>query len=277
MLNGLDLFSGIGGITAALAPRVRPLAYCENDRYAIGVLLSRMASGDLPCAPIWDDIKTLDGEGLPAIDIIYGGFPCQDISCAGRGAGLDGERSGLFKEIIRLTAEIRPSFVFLENVSAITVRGLDTVLADLIRLGYDTRWTCLRASDVGAPHYRNRWWLLAYSNGSALADASSGRCRQAKSNTESMGQKISHADRSREDVAHAEEPAERAGFCASGPRGERSGRSGDGCGSREQWSIEPDVGRVVNGLPHRVDRLRCLGNAVVPLQAQTAFQILMGL
>src|SRR5216684_4770914 len=123
-MYGLDLFSGIGGITKALEGYVQPVAYCENDRYAQGVLLSRMANGDLPNAPIWSDILTLRGAMLPRTpEIIYGGFPCQDISVAGRGKGLDGERSGLFFEIIRLVGEIRPRFVFLENVAAITVRG----------------------------------------------------------------------------------------------------------------------------------------------------------
>src|SRR5690606_10421534 len=130
MLRGLDLFSGIGGLTLALAPWVRPVAYCENDRYATAVLLSRMRTGDLPCAPIWDDVRTLRGDMLPSVDIIYGGFPCQDISCAGRGAGLAGGRSGLFFEIARLARELRPRFVFLENVPAITTRGLGDVLGE---------------------------------------------------------------------------------------------------------------------------------------------------
>lgn len=121
MLNGLDLFSGIGGLTLALAPWVRPVAYCENDAYAQSVLLSRQACGDLPVAPIWDDVRTLTK--MPAVDIIYGGFPCQDISCAGLGAGLEGERSGLFFEVMRLVTEINPIFVFLENVPAIRMRG----------------------------------------------------------------------------------------------------------------------------------------------------------
>lgn len=92
MLNGLDLFSGIGGLTLALAPWVRPVAYCENDRYAQSVLLSRISSGDLPNAPIWDDVRTLKAWDIPNVDIVYGGFPCQDVSVAGARAGLDGER-----------------------------------------------------------------------------------------------------------------------------------------------------------------------------------------
>ena len=162
-MNGLDLFSGIGGITKALEGYVQPVAYCENDRYAQAVLLSRMASGDLPTAPIWDDVRTLDAKSLDSqIEIIYGGFPCQDISVAGRGAGLDAERSGLFFEIVRLVGEIRPRFVFLENVAVITVRGAERVVGEFCRLRYDCRWGILSAADVGANHQRERWWLMAY-------------------------------------------------------------------------------------------------------------------
>ena len=105
----------------------------------------------------------------PPVDIIYGGFPCQDISVAGHGAGLGGERSGLFFEIARLVGEIRPRFVFLENVSAITVRGAERVVGELCRLRYDCRWGVLSASDVGAHHERDRWWLLAHATGAVSA------------------------------------------------------------------------------------------------------------
>jgi len=161
-MNGLDLFSGIGGIGIGLSQSVRTVAYCEQDRYAQGVLLSRMRSGDIDAAPIWDDVTTLRGEMLPRIDIISGGFPCQDISVAGRGAGLEGKRSGLFYEICRLTRELRPRFVFLENVPAITVRGLDQVGLAFAEMGYDCRWTTISAASVGAPHKRERWFLLAH-------------------------------------------------------------------------------------------------------------------
>lgn len=161
-INGLDLFSGIGGITLALAPWVRPVAYCESDPYAQAVLISRMRSGDLPVAPIWDDVRTLQAHNLTQpIDIIYGGFPCQDISVAGTGKGLAGKRSGLFFEIVRLVEEIRPTFVFLENVPAIRTRGLSTVVQELSDRWYDCRWQTLSAQEVGAPHKRDRWFMLA--------------------------------------------------------------------------------------------------------------------
>lgn len=110
-MYGLDLFSGIGGLTKSLEGYVIPLAYCEIDAYARGVLLSRMHTRDIPLAPIWDDVSTLRGAMLPRVDIIYGGFPCQDISVAGRGEGLGGKRSGLFFEIVRLVKEKKTSFL----------------------------------------------------------------------------------------------------------------------------------------------------------------------
>jgi DNA (cytosine-5)-methyltransferase 1 len=237
-VNGLDLFSGIGGITLALSPWVRPVAYCENDRYAQAILLSRQASGDLPIAPIWDDIRTLTYSILPVvkIDIIYGGFPCQDISVAGLGAGLEGKRSGLFFEIVRLAKEIRPKFIFLENVSAIRTLGLSTVGKELARLGYDCRWDIVSAEEIGAPHLRRRWFLLA-----TLSNASSVQRKEIKWN-----------------------------------ESKRVLRK-NGNFKSEWWKSEPDVGRVAHGIPFRVDRLRGLGNSVVPLQARTAFKRLIGI
>lgn len=276
-LNGLDLFSGIGGITVALAPWVRPVAYCENDRYAAACLLSRMRDGSLPCAPIWDDVRTLRGEMLPSVDIIYGGFPCQDISAAGRGKGLAGERSGLFFEIMRLVDEIRPPFLFLENVPAITTRGLGAVAAEITKRGYDCRWTTLSAAEVGAPHLRKRWWLLAYADSERRGE------KEQQSDMERNAGELAQfrdgegaANGALEDVADAmrgrlsvAEPQERSRWHSSG---QRTCSSGGGW-----WSTEPDVGRVANGVLSRVDRLRGLGNAVVPQCAREAFKRLMGL
>jgi len=163
MLNGLDLFTGIGGITLALSEWVKPVAYCEIDPYCQSLLLQRMQEGNLPKAPIWDDVQTLPHSELPKIDIIYGGFPCQDISVAGIGKGLEGERSALFFEIVRLAKEIKPPFIFLENVSAIRGRGLNRVGEELAKLRYDCRWGIISAREIGARHSRKRWFLLAYS------------------------------------------------------------------------------------------------------------------
>jgi|WetSurMetagenome_2_1015567.scaffolds.fasta_scaffold73242_2 DNA (cytosine-5)-methyltransferase 1 len=247
-MYGLDLFSGIGGITKALESYVTPVAYCEIDRYARGVLLSRMADGELPTAPIWDDVTTLKGSMLPKIDIVYGGFPCQDISIAGNhwehcGKGLEGKRSGLFYQICRLAKETEASLIFLENVPAIRTRGLGRVVKELDSIGYDCRWGMLRASDIGARHKRKRWFLLAYSRSKRL----SGLQFKAK-------------------------PEE----------------SRDYNEARFTWSLcnsdtpIPDtiytrIIRMADGIPFGVDRVKSLGNAVVPYQAKEAFERLLGL
>lgn len=266
-MNGLDLFSGIGGLSIALKPWVRTVAYCERDRYAQAVLLSRMASGELDRAPIWDDVASLNGSMLPAIDIVFGGFPCQDISVAGRGDGLGGERSGLYTHIERLVEETKPTFVFLENVPAIRTRGLGRVVWGLSSLGYDCRWTVVSAASVGAPHKRDRWFLLAY------ADSKNIREQQGwGSGSDWERETQSGLNGAKESVANA---------CRSGLEGNNwqkpeYSKLTESFG-KKWWKVEPDVGRVVDGVPNRVDRIKCLGNAVVPLQAQTAFQILAGI
>lgn len=247
-LNGLDLFSGIAGNSLALGEWVNTVAYCEGDRHAQAVLLSRMREGIIPSRPIWDDVTTLQGGLLPGIDIIIGGFPCQDISVAGKGAGLSGERSGLFFEIVRLAKEIKPSFLFLENVPAIRTRGLDVVIQELTSIGYDLRWTMLSARDVGASHKRERWFCLAYSTNK--------RC-------------------DRETPKPFTSPREPK--CPITTKGDVKARSlARQAGGRERPS-ESSIRRVTDGIPQRLDRIKRLGNAVVPLQAREAFKALMGI
>lgn len=264
-MNGLDLFSGIGGIGLALSPWVRTIAYCENDRYAQAVLLSRMQSGDLEKAPIWDDVRTLSSKhiGVP-IDFISGGFPCQDISTAGRGAGLEGTRSGLFFEICRLIGELRPRFIFLENVPAIAVRGLDRVLLEFTALGYDTRWTTISASSVGACHQRKRWFLLAHSNRESLRIEHESELYKQENGVKSVSQQrlITYSHRAGLEGTNGEECIKKAELAKP------AGFGG--------WTTEPTVRGRNHGIPHRLDRLRCCGNSVVPLQAREAFKKLIG-
>ena len=262
-MNGLDLFSGIGGLTLALAPWVRPVAYCDVDGFSTATLLSSMRKSSLPAAPIWDDVRTLQKQNIPwKVDIIYGGFPCQDISFAGIGRGLEGERSGLFFEIVRLTCEIRPRFVFLENVSAITKRGLETVALEFAKIGYDCRWEIIPASRVGAKHRRKRWFLLAHSNshfnhqkkqkGIGLSKEVQG-FKWTKDSAPGNSSRASGTKRCRTMYRHAK------------AYGENKRKS------------KSRVGRTVDDVPYRMDRIRALGNAVVPEQAREAFKDLMGL
>jgi site-specific DNA-cytosine methylase len=165
-LNTFHLFSGAGGgILADLLLGHNPIGACEIEPYPRDVLLARQRDGILPAFPIWDDVCTLDGTPWRGtVDILCGGFPCQDISAAGKGAGITGERSGLWKEYARLIGEMRPRFVFAENSPLLRTRGLGVVLEDLAALGYNARWGVLGARDVGAPHKRDRMWVLAYAN-----------------------------------------------------------------------------------------------------------------
>ena len=162
-MNELELFAGAGGgILGGMLLGHRPVCAVEYDAYARSVLLARQADGTFPPFPVWDEVRTFRGEPWRGIvDVVSGGFPCQDISVAGTGAGIDGARSGLWREMARIIGEVRPRYVFVENSPALLTRGLGTVLGDLATLGFDARWTVLGASDVGAPHKRERIWILA--------------------------------------------------------------------------------------------------------------------
>ena len=176
MLTVLDLFSGIGGFSLGLERTggFRTVAFCEIDPYCRKVLNKHW-----PEVPCYDDIRELR---LPTefADVVCGGFPCQDISTAGKGAGITGERSGLWVEMCRVIGEVRPRYAIVENVSALLGRGLGTVLGDLAQIGYDAEWHCIPASAVGAPHRRDRIWIVAYpGRGSVRADARSAEVRGA--------------------------------------------------------------------------------------------------
>lgn len=157
----LDLFSGIGGFSLGLERAgMETVAFCE-----ISPVCRHLLAHHWPDVPCFEDVTTLTGEQVGPVDVICGGFPCQDISFAGKGAGLAGERSGLWREYARLVRELRPAFVIVENVAALLGRGLGDVLGDLAALGYDAWWDCIPASAVGAPHRRDRLWVVAYARG----------------------------------------------------------------------------------------------------------------
>ncbi len=245
MLNGLDLFSGIGGLTIALNEWVKPIAYCEIDRYCQSVLLSRMVEQAIQQAPIWDDIKNFpSSEFMGHVDIIYGGFPCQDVSIAGTKKGLVGERSSLIFALLRVVREIKPQFVFLENVPQIIKLGGIEIIKEFNTLGMDCRWACFSAASCGASHKRDRWFLLAYNN------------------SESSGQTDSETEFDK---------TIRSSWL-------RSSRQTRGNSSTSYWKESecPFFG-MDDGLPYELDRAKSLGNAVVSEQAKEAFKILMGI
>jgi len=164
-VNELALFAGAGGgILGGHLLGWRTVCAVEWEPYAACVLAARQNDGILPAFPIWDDVQTFDGRPWRGIvDVVSGGFPCQDISSAGKGAGLDGERSGMWREMARIIGEVRPRFAFVENSPVLTSRGLDRVLGDLAEMGFDAKWGVVSAADVGAPHRRDRIWIVAYS------------------------------------------------------------------------------------------------------------------
>ena len=342
-MNVLDLFSGIGGFSLGLERAgFKTVAFCEVDKKCQAVLKKHW-----PDVPMFDDVSNLKGKDIEEkIDVICGGFPCQDISLAGKGAGLAGKRSGLWSEFHRLIEEIRPKYAIIENVSALRSRGLDQVLREISEIGYDAEWHCITAASVGAPHRRDRIWIVAYANSEPSEQTDSEaiskqskrdswvgftRCggRQYES---SSNQKMAYANDSRSRASEngnntkrsetVERRQEQSLNRSSGSSANlayaddiRSSRSSEtgirenlgkawsqftrgssigyswkmadtddkglqrDVGEREAgtqgeserhasercwWAIEPDVGRVANGIPGRVDRLKQLGNAVVP-------------
>ncbi len=283
-MRELALFAGAGGgILGGNLLGWRTVAAVEIEEYPRAVLLRRQLDGFLPRFPIWDDIKTFNGKPWRGrIDIISGGFPCQDISIAGKGAGIKGERSGLWKEMFRIICEVRPKFVFVENSSMLTHRGLGDVLGDLAKVGYDAEWIVLGADDVGAPHRRKRIWILAYSCGERLQRGKQQRAHNPKwYRSEAYG-----STAERRNIWWAQDPAEMADTRNNrikqwvrqlrNNKQDVSRRCNQGIRtpeyeSRERRKIEPQLGRVADGVAYRVDRLKAIGNGQVPTVAAVAF------
>ena len=252
-----SLFAGIGGFDLGFERAGFECRWqVEIDNYATKILEKHW-----PQVHRERDIRECNASNLERVDCIIGGFPCQDISYAGRGAGLDGERSGLFFEAIRLVRELQPRAIVLENVAALLTRGLDRVLGTLAEIRYDAQWHCIPAAAVGAPHIRDRVFVLAYSKSERRRET--GQCckRQAKRlgvSSEVLADANSmFAQRLGESGLQVMEARHRQGKLKSVSDG-----------ARQHWSVEPSVGRVANGIPARVDRLRCLGNAIVPQVAE---------
>lgn len=302
-----SLFAGIGGFDLGLERAGMECTWqVERDPYAVQVLEKHW-----PDVRRHDDVCTFPtADGDWSVDLICGGFPCQDISVAGKGLGLAGERSGLWHEMRRIISEIRPRYVLVENVAAILARGMGTVLGELSEIGYDAEWHCVPASAVGAPHRRERIWIVAYANSlRKLQPQGSLKDKRGWSCDGSEKRNVAHAnsvdDAMRRDRASvsstlaggrcnarggecgcragcSEEPREGAGDVADangkrswwcraqnnastkGRRRRNEQRREEANGSGARWATEPAVGRVAYGIPSRVDRLRCLGNAVVP-------------
>ena len=300
-VNVLSLCSGIAGLDLGIRaafPRSRTVAYVEREAYACAVLAEKGEAGLLDQAPIFADLACFNGRPFAGlVDAVAAGFPCQDISCAGLGAGIDGARSGLWRHVHRVICEIRPSLVFLENVSALTSRGLDRVLGDLAQSGFNAEWLCLRASDVGASHRRERIFILglADADGDAIrllaerevADTDSdGRTAWGTGNrAEGETRRQSYGgDFSTEELANADETGlaleRRSRGDERAPRDNADRRYAfpPGPNDKEGWAKwtgpQPAIRREPDGISDWVGELAALGNAVVPQQAELAFQML---
>jgi DNA (cytosine-5)-methyltransferase 1 len=300
-MNELALFAGAGGgILGGVLLGWSTVCAVEIDPYCRGVLLRRQRDGLLPMFPIWDDARTFDGRpwrGL--VDVVSAGFPCQPFSVAGRRLGVDDERN-MWPETIRIIREVGPRFALLENVPGLLVhRYFGTILGDLAEAGYDAEWGMFSAAEVGAPHIRNRLWILAGRNDdrsewnlSTVADAG----RLSVNENELPRSKTEAAScESSEDVAHSEIDgwnARRTGDASQvqewreSHRGSRQGDvsnadsdAADGVAiarrQRRFWIVEPRMGRVADGVAHRVDRLKALGNGQVPAVVVLAWTTLL--
>lgn len=259
MIYGLALCAGIGalelGLKLALGEEYRAVAYVERDPFAAATLVARMEDQALDRAPVWDDLTTFRGsEWRGIVDIVSAGFPCQPWSVAGKGRGTEDDR-WLWPDIARVISDVEPPFVFLENVPPLLTRGgIEPVLRDLASLGFDAEWEVLAASSLEAPHQRKRLYILAYAPGSGL---------QGTFNTRFGSLKCDSLADSCEGSGLASVGVEN--FSPFPP-----GRQYDDWLLVED-ELQPVIRGVVDGVPDWVDRIRTIGNGVVPLVAGAAF------
>ena len=265
-LRTLDLFAGIGGFSLGLhrTGGFETVAFVERDDYAQKVLAKNFLD-----VPIFDDVRTFDADGLGRIDVITGGFPCQPWSVAGKREGhLDTQDRDLWPKMASIIEELQPKWVIGENVQGFVNEpmGLARTLADLESIGYQSTYWILPAAGVGAPHRRNRVFILAHTRHGRRGDirvTEKGQYpqRERSTNTDS----VSGSSKQPLLVAHTDSPLSERNERAKRSEQERANNS-----QLSRWATEPDICRVAHGIPRRVDRLRCLGNAIVP---QIATQI----
>jgi DNA (cytosine-5)-methyltransferase 1 len=338
-MNELALFAGAGGgILGGGGLGWRTVCAVERDAYASQILAQRQNDGILEPFPIWSDITTFNGKPWAGIvDVVSGGFPCQDISAAGKGAGIEGARSGMWKEMARIISEVRPSYAFVENSPMLTTRGLGVVLADLAKMGFDAEWGVLSAADVGAPHRRERIWIVAKQRNilshtqhnwtgwgqqqqESIEKENGKHTKRKLANTNLLGHKNGQTEKhttkarlnaQRDISASSTDVADSR--CKHGHEGNatrlatdtkkrstssiHNQPSGEGqlCNTNSEnvegqwkesirikpqlenfsssswWQVEPNVGRVADGVAYGMDRLKAIGNGQVPLCATTAF------
>lgn len=272
-------FSGVGGFELGLEraiPNSKTVWQIEQNVFCQKILRKHW-----PDAKIYDDVREVGAHNLEPVDIFCAGFPCQDISVAGKGEGLDGKKSGLWWECFRIISELRPRIIVLENVSAITFRGGREVVGSLASIGYDTEWQVISARMFGAPHIRKRWFLVGHAsntnNGPKTTEVQAGRSEHVVCDTggwDNVANSNSHSKSNGSRFPKTLEgntantiskrtqvqiEGEQSSIPLSGSKGTKN--------SYNYWrenAPESPVCRVDDGIPNRVDRLRALGNAIVP-------------
>jgi DNA (cytosine-5)-methyltransferase 1 len=292
-MNELALFAGAGGgILGGHLLGWRTVCAVEWEPYPASVLCARQNDGFLPPFPVWDDVQTFDGKPWRGIvDVVSGGFPCQDISAAGKGAGIDGERSGMWREMARIIYEVRPKFVFVENSPMLTSRGLGVVLGDLASMGFDAKWGVLGAADVGANHKRDRIWIVAHASHERIRSrlGRNGWELNKKDRTRSDNQGRSGGNVELAETGESQDMEEK--FPNALPTGLQGQDNQRGKGDKKWqdakirghatecswWQVEPNVGRVADGVASRVDRLKAIGNGQVSEVARRAWESLSDL
>ena len=272
-LNELALFAGAGGgILGGKLLGWRTACAVEIERHARLVLLARQNDGSLEPFPVWDDVRTFDGRpwrGLVAV--VSGGFPCQDVSVAratwGRD-GLDGERSGLWREMLRIVGEVRPAYVFGENSPALRTNGLDEIIAALAAIGYDSRWITLGAESVGLNHKRHRLWFYAADTHRQGLEGHAGNDAGAKGRQDAIGSAADVAFRSCAFCGYIHEEECGAYGCAN--------CEADGPGGNYDYGtgLLPRIAGMGHGLADWLDRIKAVGNGQVPAVAALAWKIL---
>jgi DNA (cytosine-5)-methyltransferase 1 len=270
-MNELALFAGAGGgILGGIFLGWRTVCAVEIEPYPIGVLIARQNEGILPPFPIWDDVCTFDGRPWRGItDVVSGGFPCQDISSAGKGAGITGARSGLWKEFARIIDEVRPKYAFVENSPLLRKRGLDVVLSDLAEIGYDAEWCVLGADDVGAIHHRKRMWILAYARSQKSIRIPSIQRQEISAVRGDIEEVFSSDSRSKRIQREQSQEIYKLGIFSwcKDIRGIED--------LRNRPDIpEPLLRRTNNGMANYMDRIKSIGNGQVPIVAATAWYLL---
>ena len=271
-MNVLDLFSGIGGFSLGLERAgMKTVAFCEIEEYPRKVLKKHW-----PDVPIYTDVRTLtkeqlDNDGI-TVDVICGGFPCQDLSVAGKKAGFDGDRSSLYREMLRLVSECRPRYAIFENVTGLLTgesgRWFAQFLYDLAEIGFDAEWHCISASAIGAHHHRDRIWIIAYPNlqRSILPKKTrdNGKNTTESNDQQSQGCSSAHELFSNTTGKRQQGQGQLKQSLLAKAYGEGKTINAIASSLGDIWAVEPELGRVANGIPNRSHRLKALGNAVVP-------------